>query len=220
MKYSDLLKAVDDNDLKVSLDYLASYWLSIPKVERSSVSDLSEFVDDIVSFRRKIESLSEEQKSALMRSLKHVVKEIGELNLEKVLEESRVVNHGTHFENGMYWLFDDGAYVPCEDHYQFVLDNQDLFVEKLGMDTWKTMRARHTGDGELMRLVLSSGGVLVQIYKTGKVRRAKYQCCQCSLGWVKKKITKMPIVTSLIRVYDPSKEYSGFEDGIKFIIKK
>ena len=220
MKYLDLLKAVDDNDLRVALDHLAAYWSTIPKVERPAVSEISEFVDDVVSFRRKLESLSEEQKSALMRSVKHVVNDLGYLDLDSAIEKSHVVHHGDHFEDGSYWLFEDGAYVPCGDYQEFVLDNQEMFIERLGMDAWKTMRARHTGDGELMRLVISSGGVLVRIYRKGGIRHAKYQCCQKSLPWLKKKISRMPIVHSLIRVYDPSSEYSGFEDGIKFIIRK
>jgi hypothetical protein len=220
VKYSDLLKASDTGDLKLLIDSIAVFWLGIPKAERRSKSELADMVDSVVSFRRKLDGVSEEQQTALRRSVKHILRAVADLDPDDIVEESHVVRHGTPLDDGMYWLFSDGVYIACDDHYNFVVENQDTFIEILGLDAWKVMHARHRDGGELMRLMLSSGAVAVQIYDSGKKRKAKYQCCQCSLSWVKKKIAKMPMISSIVRVYDPAKPYDGFSSGIKFILHR
>ncbi len=221
MKYSDLLKASGSGDLQVLIDSIAVFWLNMPKVERSAMTELSEMVDSAVSFRRKLKSLSPEQMSALRRTVEHILREVASMDPDEIINESHVVRHGTQLDDGMYWMFSGGDYLRCDsDHLAFVLDNQPLFIDDLEIDAWKMMHARHGVKGELMRLVLSSGAVAIQIYNSGNRRRAKYQCCQCSLPWVKKKIKKMPMVSSIVRVYDPAKSYCGFDSGIKFILHR
>lgn len=219
MKYSDLLRTADTGDLKLLLEAIAVFWRTVPKPERQGMGDLCELIDSTVAYRRRLDEVPEEQTSALRRSAEYILKEIAKVDPEKIIEEANVVRGGDHFEDGLYWLFKDGSYVKCDGHAEFVIDNQSVFLDRLGIDGWAMMRARHTGDGELMRLVLSSGAVAVQIFG-GNKRRAKYQCCQKSLGWVKRKIEKMPIASSIVRVYDPAKEYPGFDGGIKFILHR
>jgi hypothetical protein len=206
--------------LRLIIDSIAVFWAGIPKVERKSRTELADRVDSIVSFRRKLDGVPEEQKSALMRVAREIVKDVVGLDPDEIIDESKVVRHGTPLDDGFYWMFKGGGYIPCEDHYGFVLDNQPMFIDRLGIDAWKFMNSRHSGGGELMRLVLSSGAVAIQIYGSGKKRCAKYQCCRSELPWVKKKILKMPMISSIVRIYDPAKLYEGFDCGIKFILHK
>jgi len=220
VKYPDLLRVCDTDDLRLIIDSIAVFWSKIPKVERKSRTELAGRVDEVVSFRRKLDKISDEQRSALMRAARQIVKDVVGLDPDEIIEESKVVRNGTPLDDGMYWMFPGGGYIPCEDHYGFVLDNQPMFIDRLGIDAWKFMNSRHSGGGELMRLVLSSGAVAIQIYGSGKKRCAKYQCCRNELPWLKRKISSMPMVSSIIRIYDPAKPYLGFDCGIKFILHK
>lgn len=220
MKYSDLLRASDTGDLKLLLDAIAVYWRKKPKADRQMMGDVGKVVDATVAFRRKLEDISPEQTSALRRSAEYILEKLAGMDPKKIIEEANIVHHGDHFDDGLYWLFKDGSYAPCQDHMQFVLDNQPMFIDRLELDGWQVMRARHASGGELMRLILSSGGaVAVQIFGEKK-KKGKYQCCQKSFNWLKKKLSKMPMTSNIIRVYDPSKEYFGFNDGIKFILHR
>jgi len=219
VKYSDLLRASDTGDLKLLLDAIAVYWRRIPKADRQTMGDLGKMIDSAVAFRRKLNDIPVEHTSAIRRSAEHILREVAKMEPDEIIEEAHVVHHGTNFEDGMYWLFEDGAYVKCGNHLQFVLDNQPMFIDRLGVDGWKMMHARHGGDGEIMRLVLSSGAIAVQIFG-GKKRKGKYQCCQKSFYWLKKKLAKMPMLSNIIRIYDPSKAYPGFDGGIKIILHR
>jgi hypothetical protein len=123
-------------------------------------------------------------------------------------------------DNGYHWIFPDLEFVPCENPEQFILDNQGMFVDRLGIDGFKMMHARHSEGSEVMRIVIGSGAVLGYVFDRGGVKKVKYQCCQKSLPWLKSKIRKMAILRSIIRVYDPAKPYGGFNSGIMFIITK
>jgi len=220
MKYSDLLTVRDRGDLQAMLDALAVYWLEIPKVERPG-GEAGNLADDVLSYRRKLDEMPQDQVDLLWRSVKYLLEKLADIDPHAVVDEANAKTPKRAVTNGKYWIFpSSGSFVECSDHLDFAMHNQQLFVDELGVDGWKFMRAKHSRGRQLMRLLLAAGAIAGEISGKAASKLARYQVCQISLPWLKAKVAKMPLKRSQVFVYDPAKEWSGPQTGIMFFLGK
>jgi len=222
MKYQDLLRYRDAGDLKAMIDALYVYWHSKPKVNRRR-DEIGEMMEDVLSYRRRLDKIPAEYVSILWRCVKFLVEEVADMDSVEIIDEVNKVSNLDAITDGFYWVFPDNSgkqFYQCESFLDFMLENQQLFIDGLSIDPWKMMHTRHSSQDDLIGLALSSGAILTEIFHMNGRKRARFQCCQCSVPWLKKKIFKMPLVRSIIRVYDSAKPYKGFGDGIMFVLSK
>ena len=220
MKYADLLTYKDAGDLEALMEALAVYIGKIPKVERPG-GEIGRLIENVCSYRRKINDISDEEKNILWKSVEHLLEALAGIDPEEVLEEIHVIRNPNALEAGLYWLFPgSGGFIPCDDHRRFVHRQQAFFVERLGLDGWELMRAKHSSTVDPVALALAAGAIRCRIETDGKHKKSFYQLCQKSLPWLKSKISSMPIMNNTLRVWDPAKPYSGWKSGIMFILKK
>jgi len=220
MKYADLLNYKDAGDLEALMEALAVYIARIPKVERPG-GEIGRLIDNVYSYRRKIKDLSDEERSILWQSVEHLLEEVAGIDPEEVLEDVHTITNPDALEPGLYWLFPgSGGFVPCDDHRRFIHRHQSMFVERLGLDGWELMRAKHSAAVDPIALALAAGAVRCRIEVGDGHKKSFYQLCQRSLPWLKSKISSMPIMNNSVRVWDPARPYGGWRTGILFILKK
>ena len=220
MKYSDLLKHKDSGDLQALMDALVIYISRIPKVERPG-GELGTLVHNVLSYRNQIDSLFEEEINILWKTVKYLLDELADIDPDDILDDLHTVANPNALESGLYWIFPgSGGFISCRDHKKFVNHHQSLFVERLGLDGWELMRAKHSSLIDPTALALAAGAIRCRIDAAGKRKKAYYQLCQESLSWLKSKIASMPIKRNTLRVWDPAKPFGGWKSGILFILKK
>jgi hypothetical protein len=218
MKFADLLIIRDSGDLKLAMDALATYWNSLSPLERPK-GDVCQMVSDVLSYRRRLDDLPKEYVSTLWAGVDYLLKRLNGVKAKDLVADSKVVRNPEALTVGDYWVL-DGEFHRCDaSHEKFIVDNQPLFIDKLGLDAWQLMRARHSSMDGIIRLALMSGAALASIGKRDGVKYAKYQCCAVSIPELKRMATKMAIKTSIFRAYDPSKPYTGPSCGIMFVVK-
>lgn len=219
MKYADLLKYKDQGDLEAMMEALAVYIGRIPKVERPG-GELGRLIDAVYSYRRKIDDISDEERNILWKSVDHLLEVVAGIDPDEVVEDVHTIVNFDALDPGLYWLFPgSGGFVPCRDHRRFLNGHQSMFVEKLGIDGWELMRAKHSASVDPVAVALAAGAIRCRI-EEGKHKKAFYQLCQKSLPWLKSKVSSMPIMNSSVRVWDPVKPYEGWRSGILFVLKK
>lgn len=218
MKFSDLLISRASGDLGVAIEALAEYWNSIPVPNRPK-GDLGQLASDVLSYRRKLEDLPEEYKSTLWMGVSYLLEKLADADARKIVDDSKIVRNESALTPGRYWVV-GGEFNRCNGEFiDFVLENQELFTGKLGIDGWRIMRSRHSRVDDIVRLMLVSGAAIAVIGHRDGAKYARYQCCQKALPDLKRMSSSMAIKTSFFRIYDPSKPYEGLKSGILFVVR-
>jgi hypothetical protein len=218
VKYADLLICRDSGDLKLMMDALATYWYSIPVPERPK-GDVGQLASDLLSYHRRLDDLPKEYITTIWAGVRYLLDKLEVVDARKLVEESKIVKNPQALTPGKYWVI-DGEFHRCENGWKdYVLENQDVFSEKLGVDGWRFLRAKHSVVDDLLRLILVSGAAMSEVGMSNKMKYVKYQCCNDLIPMLKGMAGKMAAKTSFFRIYDPSKPYEGFNTGISFVLR-
>ena len=221
MNVGSLLRYREAGDLEALIEAL---WVFVNQCDRMSklTSDLRNMVDNVVSWKGKTEDLIEAERSLLWESTTYLVKTMMGIDSTDITEELHVVRNQEEPLQGNYWIVPSiHGFVKCDEHHKFAMENKDLFCGSLPIDDWGYVHAIHSGEGELLPMILKAGGVRANFSRNDIGRRVGFfQTCQKSLPWLKGKISRMPLLKATIKVYDPAKKYVGWESGIMFVLKK
>lgn len=207
----DLQRLVEDLYIKVVTEDKMG---SLPPVQR-------DLLQNLISYRKKLDELNQEQINLLWESAAKLVSDIFDKDTDTVIDESKAEDR-PEFLDGPYWIFPkSGRYIKCEqDHFRKASEKISDFGEELGLDAWDLQKALHSGDKALLPLLLKAGAILAWFTQQGKIKTARYQLCNCSVPWLRQQMGKSPIWQHSVYVYDPRHKYGGDRTGIFFKFRR
>jgi len=207
----DLQKLIEDLYIKVVLEEKMG---QLPPIQR-------EMLGNLISFRKKLDDLSQEQLNILWETAAQLVRDIFDKTPETVIDEQKAEDR-PDFLDGAYWVFPkSGRFMKCEkSHYDQAVEKISDFGQELGLDAWDLQRAIHSGDKVLMPLLLKAGAIIANYKRNRSVKNARFQLCNCSVPWLRKKMSSSPIWSNEVYVYDPRHDYCGDTTGLFFRFRR
>jgi vacuolar-type H+-ATPase subunit I/STV1 len=221
-----IIKNKTSEDLSLLIENLFSYVEktggldSFDKIEKKSLENL-------FSYYKKINAITQEEINILWESASHFTSELLNRKAIDVIEKEKRDNkiEEKKILYGKYWIIPakggkSRKYLKCDNYVNFCRENGDIFIESLGIDSFDYLHALHSNEKDVVSLILSAGGIMGEFIFEGDQKVGNFQLSQCALPWLKKKLVKMPIFKSHIRVVNPHEEYKSEKDGIYFIFRR
>jgi len=216
------IKDRDIKDIRILLDKILDHVHLNGLDSFDSVN--RELIKNILSYRKKLNSISQEQINVLWTSVDYITKELFHKESSDVIDTENITVQidEEKFLIGKFWIFPGPKpkYIKCESHFKFAKDNPEIFIENLKIDSLDYFKQNNSKGLSLISLILRHGGIIADFVYEDNKKVGVFQLCQCSMFWLKNKLIKMPILKSHIHVFDANDEYNSVKDGIYFIIKR
>lgn len=217
-----LVKDKKRSDLKLLIEKLLIHVEESEGMSRCSPVD-SQLLHNLFSFYRRINDLTQEEVNIVWETAKMMITKIlgedADDLVEKEKEEKRKENR--RIFGGKYWIFPDShRYVPCDDHFDYALKNQQEFIDNLGINTMDYVHAICREGLDIMPLIMGAGGIMAEFFHEGEKKVARFVLCQCSVPWLKARLMSMPVMKSYLRIIDPTQPYSDGKSGVSLIYRR
>jgi hypothetical protein len=217
-----LIQNKDKKELAILLEELVSCVEKSGGLRSFSAVD-RQLIENLFSFYKRISELTHEEVNLVWETAKMVVEKLTGKDHDTLIDEKRSDDHKEDVNalEGKYWILPDRhKYLKCDDHVLFAKSNQQEFVDGLGLDTSDFIHALSSGETDVIPLILAAGGIMAVFSKEHDQKVASFRLCQCSVQWLKSKLSSMPIFKSYIHMLDPHAKYSDDTVGIQFIYRR
>jgi hypothetical protein len=217
-----LVKDKSGSDLKVLIEQLIVHLEkcgglnSFDKIDR-------QLLENVTSYYKKLDELSQQEINIIWETASKLVKDLLKTRdvdlIDKINRDNEVENKNLLY--GKYWIFPKNIkYISCDDHVKFARENEKLFTEDLGVNSYDYLHAINSGEMNVIPLIFSAGGIMADFLMEDGKKVARFQLAQCSLSWLKSRLMNMPIFKSHIRVLNPHDSYKDEKDGIYFVFRR
>lgn len=221
-----IIKDKDRNDLAILIERLYVYVNRVGGLDRFGKVEKTS-LENIFSYYKKLYSLTQEEINILWESASHLIRKLLNKKTSDVVEKVKRDEHvnESNLLYGKYWIFPPKGgkkkrYIKCDDHIQFCRENGEEFIESLGIDAFDYLHAVHSGNCNVVPIILAAGGIIAEFVLENDKKVGRFQLAQCSLPWLKQRLVRMPIFKSHLRIFDPHEEYKSDRDGIYFIFRR
>ena len=218
---SRLLKQKNRKSLKIIIEKLALHTEKNGGID-SFEDEIKKNLQNILSFHYKVDELTDEQINLIWEGGAYLFRKlITDSDLSDFIEDKKSEEKKEKKDLlwGKYWIFPDGTYNKCADHRDFLRDNSDIFINKLGVNGLDLLHSLVSNKKCPLSLCLSFGAIIANFEKEKEKKVGRFSLCQCSLPWLKGKLKKMSVFKNYIRILSPDSIYSE-DEGIFFIYKR